>query len=402
MNYVPPYINYIVISILAFLLCAFSIPRIILISKRKKLFDLPDNNRKIHKEVVPNLGGIGIFFSTMIIGSFFISPSESSQWWHYVVASSLILFIIGVKDDILILTPAKKFMAQIVAATITVIFADIRLHSLHGILGINEMPYWFSVSFSIIGTIFVTNAFNLIDGVDGLAGSITALCSFILGVSLAFQGNINAAYFSFALLGAVIGFLVFNRSPAKIFMGDSGALFIGFSISMLSIVFINSFKPHPFFSKIIHSPQGALIVTLAILFVPVFDSFRVFLTRIAKRQHPFRADRIHLHHFLLDVGFSHNRIVTILLTANLMIITVGLLVQDYNPNIGIAAIIGLSIGLFLILYFKRKVKMEQIRISLESMKKSDSMIGDNMFVTSKSTDGGSSQIDLQTSAVINQ
>ncbi len=365
MNNLYPYLNYALAAALALVLSMFSLPRIILIAKRKKLYDLPDNNRKIHKEVIPNLGGIGIFFATMIVASFFIQTTD--QWWHYVVSSSLILFIIGLKDDILILTPAKKFMAQILAAIVTVIFADIRLHSLHGILGVYEMPYWLSVGFSIVGTTFIINAFNLIDGIDGLAGSIGSLCSFTLGVALAFQGNYNAACFAFALFGGLVGFLRYNRSPARIFMGDSGALFIGFSISILSILFINSFAPHQFFAEFVHTPQGALLAALAVLFIPVFDSFRVFVVRIARGKHPFHADRIHLHHLLLDLGFSHNRIVSILLVANLLIISLALALQDYNPNIAILGILCLAFGLFTMLYVRRKVRLEKLEVALNEI-----------------------------------
>jgi UDP-N-acetylmuramyl pentapeptide phosphotransferase/UDP-N-acetylglucosamine-1-phosphate transferase len=367
MSYWQMFLSYGLVFLVALATSYFTVPRIILIAKLKKLYDLPDNNRKIHKEVVPNLGGIAIFFSTMIIGSFFVTPTPTSNWWHYIVASSLILFIIGLKDDILVIVPYKKFLIQLMTASIAVFFADIRLHSLHGILGIYEMPYWLSCSFSIIGITFVTNAFNLIDGVDGLAGTISLLCTLTLGVSLAFQGDENAAKFSFALMGALAGFLWFNRSPAKIFMGDSGSLFLGFSISILCILFINSFVPHRFFSMFVHSSQGALIIALAILFIPVFDSFRVFITRIAHGKHPFHADRIHLHHYLLDLGFNHNRVVSVLFVSNLLIIFVSLLVQDLNPNIGILAIVSLTIGLFLVLFFLRKRRLQKIEAALKEV-----------------------------------
>lgn len=377
MNSLYPYLQYTLATIVALGICMFSLPRIILIAKKKKLYDLPDNNRKIHKEVIPNLGGIGIFFATMIVAGFLITPSD---WWHYVVTSSLILFIIGLKDDILLITPVKKFMAQILATVITVVFADVRLHSLHGILGIYEMPYWLSVGFSIIGSTFIINAFNLIDGIDGLAGSIGALCAFSLGVALTFQGNYNAACYAFSLLGGILGFLRYNRSPARIFMGDSGALFIGFSISILSILFINSFitTPH-FFAKFIHTPQGALLAALAVLFIPVFDSFRVFVTRLARGKHPFHADRTHLHHFLLDMGFSHNRIISILLIANFLIISLALLLQDYNPNIAILGILIFSFALFGLLYVKRKYRLQKVEEALHTLEKEQ-----KIFTTSSS------------------
>ncbi|HRO43553.1 MAG TPA: MraY family glycosyltransferase [Flavipsychrobacter sp.] len=362
MNQIPPYVLFVAIPLLAAVACGFSIPKIILLAKRKKLFDLPDNHRKIHKEVVPNLGGVGIFFSFAIVASIFIK-FETFHTWNYLIAASMILFVVGIKDDIISLTPTKKFLAQIVAAVITVYVADIRLFSLHGILGIDVMPGWLSVVFSIVGCIFITNAFNLIDGIDGLAGTIGVLCSFALGTCLFIQENYSAAYVAFALMGAIMGFLRYNIAPARIFMGDSGSLFIGFTISVLSIIFINSFDPsNNLLASFIHTPKGALIFALSVLFIPVFDSFRVFVTRIAKGHSPFRADRTHLHHYLLDLGFSHSNTVTTLITANLLIISVSLLVQDLNPNIAIAAILTLTFGLFAILYFMRKSRLAKTEI----------------------------------------
>ncbi len=257
-------------------------------------------------------------------------------------------------DDLVTLSPSKKIFAQFLAAAVTVCLADIRLKSLHGILGVYELPYWYSVGFSVLGCIFVTNAFNLIDGIDGLAGSIGVLSTFTLGVCLASMGNPGAACLAFSLMGAIVGFLKFNMAPAKIFMGDTGSLLLGFTIAVLCIIFVNSYNPEAAFAKLVHSPKAALVIGLSILFVPVFDSFRVFITRLMKGISPFKADRTHLHHYLLDLGFTHTRTVTILITANILIITVSLLVQDYNPNLGIACILALSFGLFMILYYMRK------------------------------------------------
>jgi UDP-GlcNAc:undecaprenyl-phosphate GlcNAc-1-phosphate transferase len=346
---------------MATIMSGLLMPRIIYVARKKKLFDLPDNFRKIHKDVVPNLGGIGIFFAYIIISALFSRPIANISW-NYIMAASLMLFLIGIKDDIVGLSPSKKFLAQLIASVLIVYYADIRLVSLHGILGVHTLPYWISIAFSIVGCIFVTNAFNLIDGIDGLAGSISMLCTLTLGIALAFQGNFNAACMAFALMGGILGFMRYNIAPAKIFMGDSGSLFIGFTISILCIKFINSFSPDAIFGKVVHSPKGALIIALSILFIPVFDSFRVFITRIAKGHHPFSADRTHLHHYLLDLGFSHSKIVTILITANLLIISVSLLVQDYNPNIAIAAIVSLTFGLFVILFFMRKTRLAKTGI----------------------------------------
>lgn len=356
MTNLPVYLQYFIIFLSAAVISVISIPRLIMLAKLKKLYDLPDNNRKIHKEVIPNLGGVCIFFSYLIVACLFID-SASFPKLNYIVAGTLVLFIAGVKDDIITLTPSKKFVSQIMAAIIIVYLADIRLYSLHGIFGIGELPEWFSIVFSIVGCTFVTNAFNLIDGVDGLAGSLSALCLLILGSCLAVQGNFSAACISFALMGAIVGFLRYNIAPARIFMGDSGSLVIGFTVAILCITFINSYEPENLLGKAVHSPQGALVVALSILFIPVFDSFRVIINRLMTGKHPFHADRTHLHHFLLDLGFSHSHTTTILIIANLLIISVALLVQDYNPTLAISSIFLLTTGLFGVLYFMRKRRL---------------------------------------------
>jgi UDP-GlcNAc:undecaprenyl-phosphate GlcNAc-1-phosphate transferase len=363
-----PYLLYIFACVTAFIISLVSIPRIIYVSKRKRLFDVPDNKRKIHINTVPNLGGIGIFFAYIIVTSVFINTSSLDKW-NYISASSLLLFLTGINDDLVTIGPNKKFLAQFVAALITVCFADIRINSLHGFFGVEQLPYWVSVGFSVLGVIFVTNAFNLVDGIDGLAGSIAVLCSFILGVCLAMLGNVGAACIAFSLMGAVIGFLRYNISPAKIFMGDTGSLVIGFTIAILCMIFFHSFPASiatasttefPLLTTV-HSIRGGMVIALSVLFVPVFDSFRVFITRMLKGGSPFKADRTHLHHYLLDLGFSHGQTVAILITSNILIIVVALLVQDYDPNVALLSIFGLTFILFGILYYMRRNRLAQIR-----------------------------------------
>jgi len=355
-NYIPPILLYFIIPLATAFICGFSIPRIIILAKRKRLFDQPDNHRKIHKEVVPNLGGVAIFFSYAIIASLCIDSAVFPQW-NYIMAASLTLFVMGVKDDLITLTHSKKFISQVLASIITVVLADIRLHSLHGIFGIHELPYWFSVLFSILGCMFVTNAFNLIDGVDGLAGSISVLSLMALGSGFAYLGNHEAAFVSFALMGAIIGFLRFNIAPARIFMGDSGALVIGFTLSVLSILFVNAYESGNHTTEVVHTAAAALVVALSVVFIPVFDSFRVFVTRVMQGYHPFHADRTHLHHYLLDLGFTHSHTVSTLVTSNLLIISVALYVQDLNPNFAIGVILLITCALFAILFFMRKSRL---------------------------------------------
>lgn len=356
----PSHLLYLLCFVSALIISLVSIPQIIMVATKKRLYDTPDNDRKIHLRVIPNLGGIGIFFGFITTASLFISP-EAFPKWNYIIAASLLLFLVGIADDLISLSPPKKFLTQFVAAFIVVCIADIRLKSLHGVLGVyGDLPYWWSATFSIIGVIFVTNAYNLIDGIDGLAGSIGVLSTLLLGVTLAGFGHPGAACLSFCLLGGIVGFLRYNISPAKIFMGDTGSLLIGFIISLLCIMAVNNFSSEKAISTFIHSAAGALVIGLSILFVPVFDTFRVFSTRLMKGSSPFKADRTHLHHYLLDMGFSHSQTVTVILIANFLIITVSLITQDFNPNFAILCILGLSLGLFAILYYMRKAKLAKL------------------------------------------
>lgn len=357
----PPYIIYILSFVIALTISIITVPRIIYITKRKKLFDIPDNSRKIHVNIIPNLGGVGIFFAYITVSCFFLNHLMSDKW-NFIIASSILLFLTGINDDLVSMRPSAKFMAQLVAAVITVCFAsDIRITSLHGLFGITDIPYWYGIIFTTVGCVFVTNAFNLIDGIDGLAGSIGVLCTLLLGVGLAMLGNVGAACMAFSLMGATIGFLRYNVSPARIFMGDTGSLLLGFTISVLSILFIHSYNAsnNPLYTEVVHSHKAATMLALSILFVPVFDSFRVFVMRIAKRSSPFKADRTHLHHYLLDAGFTHSQTVAILIISNILIVTVTLIVQDADPNVAMLCILAVAFSLFGILYYLRKRRLAQ-------------------------------------------
>lgn len=341
--------------ILSSLLTMSAIPRIIYISKKKKLFDAPDSDRKVHADVIPNLGGIAIFLGFSVIASILIKPEEFPKW-NYIIAAILILFVTGVKDDLINVNPSKKFIAQIAASIIVVILADFRLENLYGFMGFYEMPYWLSVTISILGCTFISNAFNLIDGIDGLAGMIALICCFFLGLAFALNNNYSSAIISFSLMGAIIAFLRYNFQPASIFMGDSGSLVIGFVIAVLSIRLTD--KVQQFNNSLLfHSSKGVMLVALAVLFIPVFDTFRVFISRLLKGKSPFAADKTHLHHYLLDLGLSHSKIVAILSIASLIIISIALLIQDYPINISLSVIVLSTLSLFGILYFYRKHKL---------------------------------------------
>lgn len=354
MDFLPVYQVYIFSFISAVILSLVLIPQIIKVSEKKMLFDMPDNERKFHTNIVPQLGGTGIFFAYIIPTCVLMQPGDFGHW-NNVIAAFLMLFITGLIDDLRSLNATKKFAAQFLPAIITVYIADVRIASLHGFMGVGELPYWVSISFSIVGCIFITNAYNFIDGVDGLAGSIGFIGSAALGIFLAFSGNVIGASLAFSLSGALAGFLRYNLPPAKIFMGDTGSLPVGYTIAVLCIVLVNSANTAPVQS--INSPHAALILVIGILFIVTADSFRVFIARIRKGVSPFRGDRNHVHHYLLDAGLSQKQTVLALSIANLVIICTAYALRDTNINLVVLLLLLSCTTAFLVLLRKRKQKL---------------------------------------------
>lgn len=352
----PQWVLLVSAFLLALTLSALAIPRIISVAHSKNLFDQPDNDRKVHKEIIPNLGGIGIFFAYIIVTSLLLNPAQFPRW-SYVASATLILFFTGMKDDLVNMSPAKKFLLQAISASIVVFFADLRIASFHGLFGIHQLPLLVSQIFTIIGCIFVTNAFNLIDGIDGLAGSVGVVACLVLGTTFYMDNHHCEALIALSMGGALGGFLVFNKPPARIFMGDTGALVVGFTLSVLCILAVEQAANPVSSHRLVHTPVGALLLSLAVLFVPLFDTFRIFAVRIVKGRSPFQADRTHLHHYLLDLGLSHGKAVVVILIANAFILLIAYLLQDTNPLLAITTMTLVAMSLFGILFFLRQRKV---------------------------------------------
>jgi UDP-N-acetylmuramyl pentapeptide phosphotransferase/UDP-N-acetylglucosamine-1-phosphate transferase len=300
--------------LLTFVLVCYAIRKIIYISHKKHLFDEPSELRKVHITRTPNLGGVAIF-SVMLIAACFFLPRTGISDQNYILAGSIVIFFLGLTDDLVGMNPNKKMFGQLVAALIVVLPGGIRFTSWQGFLGFGEMPYWLGSLVAVAFILLVTNAFNLIDGINCLAGSIGLLAS--LGFACFFwKMHYNGYYFlALALCGCLAGFLVFNRTPARIFMGDTGALLLGFILSVFSIVFIEANKPGIFVATLF---KGAPAIVLGLLVIPIYDTLRVFILRIIQGKFPFSADRSHLHHRLIDLGLSHIQATGVLLLANII------------------------------------------------------------------------------------
>jgi UDP-N-acetylmuramyl pentapeptide phosphotransferase/UDP-N-acetylglucosamine-1-phosphate transferase len=308
----------VLVFLTAFIVVLYSTPALIKVAVLKRLIDAPTEERKIHKRSVPTIGGIIIFAGTLFSYSLWYNIDDmiyydkifqSVKEFKLIVATSLILFFVGVKDDIIGTAPVKKLFAHILVALILVLMGDIRITSLHGIFGVYDIPFWGSVFLSIFTYVVVVNSFNLIDGVDGLAAGIGFLSCCAFGTWFIFANEFPYAALSFSLAGALFGFLIFNFAPAKIFMGDSGSLVIGMFVCVLAIKMIE-YPIHELDSFWVHISKPVFAV--AALIYPLLDTLRVFIIRAIQGQSPFQADRSHLHHKLIDCKFGHVKTVIII------------------------------------------------------------------------------------------
>jgi len=346
------------IFLTSLLMVSFSIPSIINLAFKKRLFDNPSEVRKVHKRIVPNFGGIAIFTGFLFSSSLFIKSDLLPQA-NILMAGGLILFMTGLKDDIVGLGPFVKLTAQVASAVIVAVVADVRLSDLQGFMGVGELSYYSSIILTVIFIVGVVNAFNLIDGIDGLASSLGVMLSLVFSYLFWHAGEVGWSYISIALSGALIGFMFFNVTPAKIFMGDCGSLLLGFVAVVLSIKFteVAANRDVLFGAVNIESPIG---LTLAILIIPIFDTLRVFTLRIVRNTSPFTADSNHLHHRLLFLGLSHMQSTLVLVITNALFIVLALSLQNLDNtqlvSLLVLSILALNGGLSLYIEsYKRKL-----------------------------------------------
>lgn len=317
--------NQLLYSVFIFLLAmGFSwavIPSILHVARARHLYDDIGHFRKQHDHGIPRLGGVAIFISFAMV-ALICSIIDSKFPVAYILAAAIILFIMGLKDDLSGVNPSTKLIVQVIAALILVIWGDVRLTSMYGVLGIYELPYTMSCALSVLVIIMMVNAFNLIDGIDGLAGVTGIVAHVSFAALFTYTHQYNLALISFIMIGAIAGFLRFNLTPAKIFMGDTGSLFIGLISVIMAIEFIEGNKFSTSSSPQIYSAPA---LAVAILIGPIFDTLRIFFIRVLNGVPPFMADRNHIHHRMLRLGYTHLQTTFILATINILSITITLL-----------------------------------------------------------------------------
>ena len=344
-------LNIIFSFITALVITYVAIPKVMFFAEKLRLFD-EAGIRASHKGSVPIFGGIAIF-SGIIFSLLFWADIENIQ---FILVSILIVFFVGVIDDLLVLSPTKKIVGQIISVLILVFLQELQIDNMHGVLGIYELPDWVSVLFTIFVVIVITNGFNLIDGVDGLAGGIGIIASFAFGIIALFMSDIpgqgDMAIIAFTLMGALLGFLKYNFHPAKIFMGDTGSLVVGIILSVLAI---NSIR-YGLVTDTIKLPNKGPLLAIVILAIPLFDSLRVFVARVIKGRHPLSPGRGHIHHALLNLGFGHKYTSLALYFFSLVLILFSYFLLELNINMSILILAGISFILLYIPFYMLKAK----------------------------------------------
>ncbi|WP_111672870.1 glycosyltransferase family 4 protein [Algoriphagus litoralis] len=330
-------------------------PIVISILRKANIGDAP-GGRKIHKKFTPSMGGIGFVAATFITlaiwGWQFPLPDI-----RFLLGAIALMFIVGLRDDMVELKAKHKLAGQFVAVLLVVVAGDIRIKDFHGFLGIQELPLLISYGFSSFVLLALTNAFNLIDGLDGLAGTIASISLSLLGSWFYIQGLESYAVLSFSILGGVLAFMVFNWHPAKIFMGDTGSLTLGFALGSLVVAFMenNAALPQNAYLRL----EPSFTAGIVLMIYPLYDMARVFTRRISQGKHPMTADKSHVHHFLMRMGLKHNEVALVLGFLQLSLILLVFILGDFSDNIvlpvlsGIVLFLGFRLDKVTVKYVKR-------------------------------------------------
>ncbi len=311
--------------LLAFGITYFSIPAIIRLSLVKKLYDVPDE-RKTHAHRISSLGGMAIF-GGLIISFVFFSSHLANPTLNSVLVALFVLFITGLKDDLYPLSSYKKLLGQIIAVGVIVFHGDIRLESFYGLMGVHEIDFWLSTLMSMLFFLGIINSYNFIDGINGLSSGVGLVISLTYAVWFWYLGEDLFLILALSIAGSQLAFLFYNLVDAKIFMGDSGSMIMGFFAGLLTIYYLQANERA---DEMLLRHIDAMVFSLAVLIIPIMDTFRIIIVRVfILKRSPLKADRNHIHHVLLDIGLSHVQATGILVATNIFFILLTYFLNDF-------------------------------------------------------------------------
>lgn len=340
----------IIIFLGAFLLTYLTIPKIIRVVEFKRLMDDPVN-RSSHTRRTPTLGGIA-FFYCLIFAMFFMKDRAEHLEYIYIIPGLTILFIVGLKDDMVVLSAGSKLIAQVLAISFVLVNDSFGIESLNGFLNIYEIPYYLYLVIGGFLMLTIINSYNLIDGIDGLASIVGIVIMVIYTTIFYLSQEYFFALLAITLNACLMAFFGFNvSSNKKIFMGDTGSLIVGFIISILTLKFL-ALEPTAY-GELPFLLENAPLIAISILIVPLFDTARVFTIRIANKKGPFSPDRNHIHHVLIDYwGLSHKQASFIIGCFNIIFVVLFIILGSKAKNTGMVIML-VSVVIFLAYIFFR-------------------------------------------------
>lgn len=347
---IPTWVITLLGFLISFFITFFGIPIIVRGAKYNKLFANP-NGRTSHLKPTPALGGVAVF-AGFILSVNTIAVKYFSFELSYLITSLIVIFIVGLKDDLMGGKPWKKLIGQIISVIFICVLADIRIMDLRGFLNIGEIPYILSISGTILILLAIINGINLIDGIDGLGSGIGILNSLILGIWFFLTDNTACAIMSASLCGSLIAFFYFNvfSGNNKIFLGDTGSHTVGLILGVLALRFLQLEPLEEGVTEIFTAPAFAF----SLFIIPLFDTSRVLSIRILQGKSPLKADKQHIHHQLLELGFNHLQSTLILITINLFFIIICYLLQSIG-NI-LLIVFQIFVAIVLSYYLSMRVK----------------------------------------------
>ncbi len=351
------FIELLAFGLLSLLLSLILTPAIRTLAIKIKLIDKP-NYRKVHQIPTPLIGGITIGVIVLIVVG--ISQLQIISNYFMILISGFVMLLVGIIDDKTDMRALYKLLIEI-ALSLIIAFSGIRITSFYGLFGINEIGVFWQYFITVLVICTAVNAFNLMDGIDGLAGSIALLGFLLIFAVAAINQNFELAKFSLIFIGSLVGFLKFNFSKKnKVFLGDSGSLFLGFILISLVIQFLEN-------NKISEQSSYGLLFLLTIFSIPVLDSIRVYVRRIGNGFSPFKADKSHLHHLLLNFGFSHKKITISVFLFNVLLFATGyLLLHHFSRN---AVLISITCLLFLFKFLETLTTFKSWKKRIQDLEK---------------------------------
>jgi UDP-GlcNAc:undecaprenyl-phosphate GlcNAc-1-phosphate transferase len=369
----------------AYFLTLLTIPKIIALVEYRKLMDKP-NSRSSHTKQTPTLGGVS-FFYTLIFALFFLKGLCHYDESIYFIPGLTILFIVGLKDDLVVLSPYSKLAAQLISVLFILSNEGFTIYSLNGFFGIYEIPFYLYYLIGAFIMITIINAYNLIDGIDGLA----AIVGIVICVIYATIFYMTKEYFFFlislTLNGCLIAFLKYNLSltTKKIFMGDTGSLIVGFIISILTLKFL-ALSPQKY-DSLPFLIENAPLIAISILIVPLFDTARVFTIRLANKRSPFSADRNHTHHILIDYfKISHQKASFIIGGFNLVFVYLFIILGSASYNFWLATILVATVIILAFVFYRFDYSFSNIRRKIRFRRGVDRLREKGKSILAKSND----------------